>query len=157
MIINYQITNSALPITEADILNLEHKIGFCLPADIRNFYLKHNGGKVEEGDRNVYLNDSEKEYTLKYIAPIKHSLSSSQYTVEKLWHTFIVEKELIQKKHIPFAIDSGGFPYCLDAETGRIFFANLEHYDDKEKMMEPVAKSLIDFINGMKTEDEAFE
>ena len=155
--INYQITNSALPITEADILDLEQKIGFCLPADIRNFYLKYNGGKVEEGDRSVYLDDSEKEYTLKYIAPIKHSLSSSQYTVEKLWHTFIVEKELIQKKHIPFAIDSGGFPYCLDAETGRIFFANLEHYDDKEKMMEPVAKSLIDFINGMKTEEEAFE
>lgn len=43
--INYQITNSALPITEADILDLEHKIGFCLPADIRNFYLKHNGGR----------------------------------------------------------------------------------------------------------------
>lgn len=121
--INYQITNSAPPITEADILDLEHKIGFCLPADIRNFYLKHNGGKVEEGDRSVYLDDSENEYTLKYIAPIKHSLSPSQYTMEKLWHTFIVEKELIQKKHIPFAIDGGGFPYCFDAETGHIFFA----------------------------------
>ena len=155
--INYQITNSALPITEADILDLEHKIGFCLPADIRNFYLKHNGGKVEEGDRSVYLDDSENEYTLKYIAPINHSLSPSQYTMEKLWHTFIVEKELIQKKHIPFAIDGGGFPYCFDAETGHIFFANLEHYDDKEKMMEPVARSLTDFINGMKTEEEAYE
>ena len=63
--INYQITNSAPPITEADILDLEQKIGFCLPADIRNFYLKHNGGLVEEGDRNVYLDDSENEYTLK--------------------------------------------------------------------------------------------
>lgn len=155
--INYQITNSALPIIEADILDLEHKIGFCLPADIRNFYLKHNGGLVEDGDRNVYLDDSENEYTLKYIASIKHSLSPSQYTMEKLWHTFIVEKCLIQKKHIPFAIDGGGFPYCFDAETGHIFFANLEHYDNKENMMEHVAKSLTDFINGMKTEEEAFE
>lgn len=128
--INYQITNSAPPITEADILDLEQKIGFCLPADIRNFYLNHNGGNVEEGDRNVYLDDSENEYTLKYIAPIKHSVSSSQYTVEKLWHTFTV---------------------------GHILFANLEHYDNKEDMMELVAKSLTDFINGMKTEEEAFE
>ena len=52
---------------------------------------------------------------------------------------------------------AGGFPYCYDAETGHILFANLEHYDNKEDMMELVAKSLTDFINGMKTEEEAFE
>jgi len=65
--INYQITNSAPPITEADILDLEHKIGFCLPADIRNFYLKHNGGKVEEGDRSVYTSACDKPFRLRII------------------------------------------------------------------------------------------
>ena len=48
--INYQITNSAPPITEADILDLEQKIGFCLPADNKKLLLNNNGGLVEEGE-----------------------------------------------------------------------------------------------------------
>lgn len=90
--IKYSLIESSKPVSINEIMLLERKIGFSLPDDICQFYLLNNGGQIE-GDRKVFVDEDENELTIKYIAPIKYVCVKSQYTLERLWDTFVVEKK----------------------------------------------------------------
>ena len=153
--IRYSLLKSSKPISLYEIESLNEELGFNLPEDFCHFYLLNNGGQIE-GNRNIFVDEDEDEYIIKYIAPIKYVYFDSQYTIEKLWETFIVKKKLIPPTYIPFCLEGSGFPICYNINKGHISFANIEHFDKGEDMLEPIALSLEDFINGMKTEDEAY-
>lgn len=52
---------------------------------------------------------------------------------------------------LPFAIDGGGFPFCIDIENESIYFFNLEN--GKEIFLD---NGLISFINNIISEEDAW-
>jgi cell wall assembly regulator SMI1 len=150
----YKLVECAKELTEADIANAEKLIGKELPPSLRDFYLLYNGGVVEKKRRIFVDEDGDIEAEVKVFLPIKYDEGDS--TVEKSYENFVKQKKLIPPQFIPFAMDSGGFRYCIDTVSEAVFFNNLDRLDSKEGPMEFICASLADFIDGMRTEKEAY-
>ncbi|KFA58430.1 hypothetical protein GAPWKB11_1553 [Gilliamella apicola] len=86
--------------------------------------------------------------------PIKYKRFTEDQLLEENTIYFI-NKKLVSNNYLIFSMDWGGFPFCYDLQNGSIYFANLE-IEESDKRMELVANSLEEFINGMKTEEEAY-
>lgn len=154
--IKYEMTNSSIKITESDVYEAEKLLNKSLPIELKNFYLKNNGGRVE-GNRYVYSDDQDKEYDVQTFFPIKYKRTEGDGLLEEQTLFYCNEKRLIPDNYIVFAMDGGGFPFCCDIQSGHIYFGNIENYDgDPEEIMEFICETLEDFINNMKTEEEAY-
>jgi hypothetical protein len=72
-------------------------------------------------------------------------------TADGYYRTLVVDKKILPANFLPFAIDGGGFPYCMNMDDGAVYFANLE--SQKNIFLE---QSLDSFISKVITEDEAW-
>lgn len=67
---------------------------------------------------------------------------------------FTIKKKLIPLSYIPFAIDDGGYPYCINDNDNKIYIGYFDDYDgNPESTIRFIANSLMEFIDGMKTEE----
>ena len=152
----FKLIQASKSLTSKDIKKVEELIGCALPPSLKDFYINYNGGKIS-GNRNVFVDiekDIEKE--VNSFLPIKYKRFEGDSTLEESYDLFVNKKKLIPNGFIPFAMDSGGFRFCMDCESESIFFNNLDHIENPEGPMEFVSTSIVDFIAGMKTEKEAY-
>lgn len=123
-----KLINSSPSVTEKDIQSTEKAMNITIPNTLKNMYLVNNGG-VLENDKCIYQSES-MELDVKYFLPINHTKEIGIFTVEKLYNKLAVEKNLIPISMLPFAIDGGGFPFCICVEDETIHFFNLESEKD---------------------------
>lgn len=121
-----EIETSAKKILFEDWLEFEKNMKFRLPATMRNFYLKNNGGIP---NLNLFLpqNEDMDEVEINTFLPIKHPLKGVQ-TIEEtsrsLW-----ERSMISKKLLPFAIDSGNNLYAIHNKTMDIYYIVMDMWN----------------------------
>jgi cell wall assembly regulator SMI1 len=152
----YKLIDTGKPLTAKDIEWAERKIGCKFPESLKQFYLLFNGGEVEKKRRVFVDRGGDIEAEVKTFLPIKYERFDGDSLLEDSYELFVKQKKLIPPQFIPFAMDSGGFRYCVDSESEAVFFNNLDHIEEPEGPMEFIAPSIEAFINGMLTEKEAY-
>jgi hypothetical protein len=153
----YKFINSGKTLTENDIQALEREIGQSLPEVLKDFYLQSNGGELE-GERYVYLNEETGgEFNVNTFLPIKYKRFEEDYLLEECFNFFVKEKEFMPPEFIPFAIDDGGYPYAVNTRDLTVNICYLADIQENKKPMRFVAPSLQEFVNGMVTEEEAYQ
>ncbi len=151
--IKYKIIESSTTLNESDISEVESLLNKQLPKELKDFYLKNNGGEIE-GNRYIYINEEGDEYGLKTFMPIKYKRTEGDSLLEHWTLTYYNQKR-IPENYIVFAMDDGGAPFCCEIKTGHIYFADPDNDEDNlDDRMDFVCESLEEFINNMKTEEE---
>jgi hypothetical protein len=140
---------------ESDFLFLENIIGNKLPADLRKLYLTGNGGDVID-DRCIFILDDDMEYGIDHFLPIKYKRFDGDLLLDEMYNLFCIEKELAPHGFLPIAIDGGGFPFCYDIKTGKIYFCNVEHFSKDGSHIELICESLDCFLKNIVSEDDAY-
>lgn len=144
-----KLINTSPSVTENDILSTQKMLGFSIPEPLKKTYLSNNGG-VLENERCIYQSESY-ELDVKYFLPIMHSRKDGVFTVERLYEILALEKKLVPKNMLPFAIDGGGFPFCINIEDETIHFFNLENEKDIK-----IENNLHDFVSKVMSEEDAW-
>lgn len=73
--------NCSKALLESDITEVEKKLGLIFPDELKNHYLRYNGGKFK-GERCVFLYDNGNDYTIKYFMPIKYKRTDGDQLLE---------------------------------------------------------------------------
>ncbi len=155
--IKYQIIDSSIQLNNNDILEVEMLLNKKFPKELKDFYLTNNGGEIE-GDRYIYITKEENGYGVQTFFPIKYKRNEDDSLLEK-WTILFCNEKRIPENYIVFACDDGGAPFCCDVKMGHIYFADPDYDDDDDNLdnrMTFICESLGDFINNMKTEEEAY-
>lgn len=151
----HNIIESSTQLHENDISEVELLLNKKLPKELRDFYLNNNGGEIE-GDRYIYMTKEENGYGVQTFFPIKYKRDEDDSLLEK-WTMLFCNQKRIPENYIVFACDDGGAPFCCEIETGHIYFADPDSDEDNlEDIMDFICESLEEFINNMKTEEEAY-
>ena len=149
--------NTGIKLTESDIMDVSKSMNLIFPKDLVELYILYNGGEIE-GEKYFYIDENnDVDICVKLFLPMKYKQSENDILLEELYQSLAVEKKLIPLSYIPFAIDDGGYPYCINTNDGKIYIGYLEdYYVSPESTIRFISDSLIKFINGMKTENEAY-
>lgn len=145
-----EVVDSHPPLTTADIEEVERRIGAVLPADLRDFYLRHNGGHLVP----PCFVDDDGVLEVQLVLYMKSGNASSGF--EETYEGLVLNTPEFPRGFIPFAVDQGGdyFLFSIRKEDyGSISFNQSEYYDDPERFVIFLAPSLKAFLDGMTDED----
>jgi cell wall assembly regulator SMI1 len=150
--------NTGKVLTISDIRKVEKSINIIFPNDLVNLYLQYNGGEIDN-DKYLYVDDyNDVDVSIKTFMPMKYKRNENDVLLEEDYRLFAIEKKLIPLSHIPFAIDDGGYPYSININDNKIYIGYIEDYDGTpESTIRFIANSLTEFIDGIKTEEEAYK
>lgn len=150
-----KFVNTGKSLTKYDIEEAGGSINVIFPQDLVRLYLQYNGGEVD-GEKYFYTDeDSDIDVSVRAFLPMKYKRSEDDILLEDMYKIFAINKQLIPTSYIPFAIDEGGYPYCINIDDERIYIGYLEDYDGSpESTIRLISHSLMKFINGLKTEEE---
>lgn len=123
-----QLESSAKVLSSEDWMEFEKELNFKIPATMKNFYSKNNGGMP---NLNFFLPQDENldEVEINTFLPIKYPLKGVQTiedTCQSLW-----KKNMISKSMLPFAIDSGNNLYAIHIKTLCIYYIVMDIWHDE--------------------------
>jgi len=148
----HKLIDSDKNLDDNDFLFVEKTIGRKIPKSLLELYKEYNGGVID-GGRNILIHpESGAEYEVKAFFPMRYAKYEKDSTVEKNYLFFCKKEKSIPEDFIPFAIDSGGFVFCMDSKDEKIYFFN---FDNEGNSKELVANSLDEFMAALITESEA--
>ncbi|CAN7170961.1 SMI1/KNR4 family protein [Trinickia sp. LjRoot230] len=150
----------AKPLTEHDIENFDNQFGIRMPADLRRHYLQWNGGfpdcfKMCYIPKGVDPCDAN-GVTLNGFYPIKYPSTAEGSMLEENYIDYTDTQSLFGKTaYIPFAFDVSGYPLLMKFKDCAIYLLNRDVVDDDgHEVIEFVAPSLQEFIDGLIPGDE---
>lgn len=132
-------------LTIEDIARLEQRLGLVLPGDLRELYLRANGG-VPQPDS---FEKDDEFYTVQCILPIVGPDDGLEFA-----YTTLLANEVLPPNLIPFADDPNGdsFVYSIAPDSfGEIRFLQMDYYDDPERFVVKLAPSLKVFLDALVT------
>jgi len=148
----YNLIDSDKSLKDSDFSLVEKIIGKKIPESMLMLYRMHNGGRVE-GGRNIFIHpENGMEYEVKTFLPMVHVRHKKDSSVEENYIFFCKKEKIIPEEFIPFAIDSGGFVYCMDSVSEKVYFFN---FDNPGESKEFIANSLNEFVDSLITTEEA--
>ncbi len=93
------------------------KYGVIVRDDIKNFLRGNNGGYPENG----YIEADGEEYEVRVFLSLDES--DENYYIEKPLKYFM---QKTNGRIVPIGIDSGDNYYCVDNETGKVYYWSME-------------------------------
>ena len=135
-------------LSENDIKKIELIIGKRFPEELKNHYMKYNGGVSK---RKYFIKENGVTLEIKKFLQMKQSIDN-RMTVE---NCFLQgqSRDYFPSELIPFAIDHGGNYFVIDANDGKIFFYAIDAWDDdltneqnKDKAKKCLCNSFYEFI-----------
>jgi cell wall assembly regulator SMI1 len=132
-------------IGDNDIKEVEDTFNIQFPEDYLSFLKKYGGTSTKE----VVYSDS---CWVNFFLSLKSDTGAS---IVSLLEGYRINYNEID--WIPFAIDSGGWSFCIALKEdikGQVWVNKFDSGDENPFAF--VANSLEDFINGLQTEEEAF-
>jgi cell wall assembly regulator SMI1 len=132
-------------VDDSDVKEVESTFNIQFPEYFLSFLQKYGGTSTKE----VVYSDS---FWVNYFLPLNSDISASIVSLLEGYRT-----NYNQNNWIPFAIDSGGWSFCIALKEdikGQIWIDKFDSGD--ENPFEFVANSFEEFINGLRTEEEAF-
>lgn len=150
----------AKPLAEDDIVDFENQFGIRMPAELRKHYLKENGGfpdcfKMCYIPKGVDPCDAN-GVTFNGFYPIKYLSTDDGSTLEENYIDYTDTQSLFDKaEYIPFAFDVSGYPLLMKLDEQAVYLLNRDVVDDDgREVVEFVASSLQEFIDGLIPGDE---
>lgn len=132
-------------ISDDDIYEVEKKFDIEFPDYFLSFLKQHGGTSTKE----VVYSDA---FWVNFFLPLKSDVGGSIVSLMEGQRVNYSDNDWI-----PFAIDSGGWSFCIalkDNIKGQIW---VDKFDSGDKNpFEFVTNTFEDFINGLRTEEEAF-
>jgi len=141
-------TETEQPLTSNDLAKVELAFGFSFPADFRDHYLRHNGGRPQ---KSLFKKD-DTVFVVSEFLPIKYG----NMLFEDCFRDLKIEREVLPEHLVGFAVDPGGDYYCFsvrDNDYGSIWIYRGEHSDDPERAVEYLAPSLTKFLESMEPDE----
>jgi hypothetical protein len=136
-------------IETSQIEDFESEIKKSIPKSFIKFLLKNNGGRASEV---VFTENNGTHHVVNDFLPLTENRNGS---IRSLLPLVNDERPLIE--WLPFGYDPGGWVFCIclkDEDYGKIYLFRMDKiYEDN---FDYVCNSFEDFINGLRTEDEAF-
>jgi cell wall assembly regulator SMI1 len=136
------------------INEIEKKLNFIFPEVYKEHLLNYNGGRCEPDVCYFEDNHGEQSSDVHWFYAIYEGKSDN---LESSFRTFKLEEKRMPDSFFPFAHDSLGNKYCMDAETGKIYFWFHEdevdytiHDDSVRTNLIWIADSLEEFLNNLK-------
>lgn len=155
-----KLVKLAKSLTEDYISNFENQFGIRMPDDLREHYLKANGGfpdcfKMCYIPKGVDPCDAN-GVTFNGFYPIKYPSTVDGSTLEENYIDYTDTQALFDKhEYIPFAFDVSGYPHLMKLDGHAIYLLNRDVVDDEgREVIEFVAPSLQEFIDGLISGDE---
>ncbi|NBL66087.1 hypothetical protein GV828_12850 [Flavobacterium sp. NST-5] len=121
-----KINNSEIAIDSEDIQSFENEYDILIPNNLKQLYLKYNGGEMEFLDSRTYD-----------FASIKHG----ELTIEGLLNDLKVHENIIPQNYVPFAITGVGHIITINIDDSKIY---LFRYDELEPDL--ISNSLEEFL-----------
>lgn len=145
-----KIIDDAPVISNSELDELENRLGFKFPDDLRQHYLRFNGGRPRP---NLFLKDGEYFHVNEFL-PIKYGAPGARF--EDTYKDIVQGNELFPKNLIPIASDSAGDYFCYSLENGKfgaICFYQSDYYDDPLRAVVYLADNLEIFINSLVSDE----
>ncbi|MFP3917107.1 SMI1/KNR4 family protein [Lysinibacillus telephonicus] len=137
-------------LTISDLNDVETKLGFNLPQQLKKHYLKYNGGVPVKPC--YYAQDIDVETEIAEFSPIKYKNGSG--LLEERYLDFI-NRDALPKKYLPFANDWGGNLFCIDLEDESVVLIWMDLGEVTERSVNFLSNSFDNFINNLeKCEDD---
>ncbi|GGZ15417.1 SMI1/KNR4 family protein [Novosphingobium colocasiae] len=137
--------NTSLAISEADIENFRKITGLEIPDDLKNHFLKYNGGRPIP---SCFENDFDK-FCIRSFLVIAHGDENCG-----LENTYLDlrSNDFFSSGYLPFAMDEGGdyFLYSMRDDFGSIYFNQSEYYGDPDRFMIKLSDNFEKFLNSLK-------
>ena len=143
---------TASPLSELDIKRVERRLGICLPRDLREHYLLHNGG----GPRPRFFVKDGEAYDVDEFLSMNTGDENSGF--EDTYVLLVDQTPEFPRGYIPFASDSSGdlFMYSVKPDSfGNIMFNQHEYYGDDDRYVVFLAPTLREFIDSLSEEPDA--
>lgn len=153
-----ELSDCSLPLTKEDIKDFEVELNVKIPASMKKYYLKFNGGMpspycFQPQDEDLYWVE------INAFFPIKERTDAFE-TIEAIAKD-IWSKNLMPCDLLPFAMDSGGNYYALNLKNKKIYYYLTDEWDENfsreynfETNTRYIAQSFNYFINHFIEEDE---
>jgi cell wall assembly regulator SMI1 len=128
-----------------DIKEIENNFNIQFPTYLLAFLKQYGGSSTKE----VVFSD---KFWVNFFLPLKSDTSASIFGLME-GQKFNYD----ENSWIPFAIDSGGWSFCIALKEdikGQVWADKFDSGD--ESPFEFVSDTFEDFINGLRTEEEAF-
>lgn len=107
-------TDGLPPATDADLAELERRLGFLLPRGIRHLLKTANGGAPRPDALDCSTTNTDVHATL----PLHDRPGGFWWTYDLL----ILKKGAAPRHFLPFALDSGGNSFLIDSKTEEVHF-----------------------------------
>ncbi|CVK17269.1 SMI1 / KNR4 family (SUKH-1) [Apibacter mensalis] len=114
----------AIKLTIEDIQEVENLIHLNFPKDFIDHYLKYNGGVPPR--TYFYMEEYETFVEISSFKSIKYKSDSEDPRIEDTYQNLSIEKNIIPKNMLPFAMDWGGNLFCMNVETEDIYIIYLD-------------------------------
>lgn len=131
-----------------DINAFEEKHSLTLPDYFKDLYLVCNGGELKD-ERRIFCNDYY-ELDIDHFLPMVSDDIYNSYTIESLYKV-LKDKHIIEPNYVPFAIDGGSFPFCINTIDNKLYYINIE----SNKILY-LADNFEQFISQLHTEEDAY-
>ena len=153
-----ELSDCSAPLTKEDIKNFEVELNVKIPAGMKNFYLKFNGGMPSP---YCFQPQDDDWYWVEINAffPIKErtdAFETIEVIAKDMW-----SRNLMPSNLLPFAMDSGGNYYALNLKNKKIYYYLIDEWDDNvsrennfEICTRYIAQSFNYFINHFIEEKE---
>ncbi|MCA3909846.1 SMI1/KNR4 family protein [Vibrio vulnificus] len=156
---NIKLERTGRTIAHDDLFDLEGIIGFDLPEQFRNFYLKNNGGVPNPNHFPAH-----KEFDPICISSflcVKYPCGTEN-NMEDTYQKG-VRKNYLPSDLLPFAVDWGGNYICINKMSEIFFYSvdrcceDLDNHESINRNKRFICQSFEDFINSLVDEDEAYD
>lgn len=132
----FDLTEDKITFTQADIDQIENKIGFILPADYSYYLLNYGNNYIKDEYRLEYFTGDVKKHV---IVDCLFGLHNDSLDIYK---EMDFDREIPSECYVPIAGISGGDLVCLTKNNVFIW-----KHDALDNII-PIAKTFLDFING---------
>jgi hypothetical protein len=107
-----ELINSGAALSVEALNNFELEFGIALPQELRELYLRANGGKP---NRQMFI-DENGPCKVHTILPIKHSSIPGLSTLDQSFNHMKVRAKILRDDLVPFAVDPLGGYFCFSSE-----------------------------------------
>ena len=153
-----ELSDCSASLTKEDIKNFEVELNVKIPAGMKNFYLKFNGGMPSPYCYQPQDEDLDR-VEINAFFPIKERTNAFE-TIEVIAKD-IWSRNLMPCNLLPFAMDSGGNYYALNLKNKKIYYYLTDEWDENasreynfETNTRYIAQSFNYFINHFIEEEE---
>lgn len=133
-------------LTNQDLDDVEKKLGFLLPLELKHHYLQFNGGTPEKAH---WFIDEELYFEIANFKSIKYG--EDEFSTIEDTYLRQTKDGVINDNFLPFAIDWGGNYFCIDLTTHEIVIYFMDTDKNRIRILE---KGFKKFVNGLIQYDE---